>query len=219
MALDRNTIAAPHDAGALLKIVEMGLRETLRRRQAGVLAALRGDSLTVRAAQRCQQVVRQAVDVEPRRRGWRRLLGDRRSRDRSDLGLRRGFRRRGDRSGRVQSLAELGHLLLDALRQEILLPGESVVVFEVPIGGPGVFAPLAVDRPLVIAELGQASLRARDRLHLLLAERDGCCGRRRDGVSDRCHGLLRGAGPADPLQPLGAHADASLRRPAFVVAT
>src|SRR5215470_5009185 len=123
-----------------------------------------------------------------------------------------------------------------------------MVVLEVPVGRPGLFAPPPVNRTLVVAELSQAALRAKNPLHLLgwkcgflfvlgLDWRRDVGGRRFSSIetSNRKH-IIRGwhlgrrwrhdnlnrfgdnAGIALPLEPLGTDAGAALRRPALIVA-
>ena len=82
-------------------------------------------------------------------------------------------RRRLDRRGLD---AELVELLPHGLGEQIAVTAKPVVVLEVPIGGPGLAAALAVDRTFIIAELGEAGLHMGDGFDLF-GRRRFLCGR------------------------------------------
>ena len=83
-------------------------------------------------------------------------------------------------------------LLLHRLVEQIAVTVEIVVVLEVPIGGPGLLAALAVDLAFIIAELGQALLRPRYGFDLLRRRRGLWRPRRHGiGISDRSDRLAR----------------------------
>src|SRR4029078_2953633 len=74
-------------------------------------------------------------------------------------------------------------LMPHRLGEEIAVTAKPMVVLEVPIGGPGLAAALAVDRTFIIAELGEAGLHMGDRVDLFGRRRflDGRAGA--DGLS------------------------------------
>src|SRR4029078_7294254 len=83
-------------------------------------------------------------------------------------------------------------LMPHRLGEEIAVTAKPMVVLEVPIGGPGLAAALAVDRTFIIAELGQAGLHMGDGFDLFGRRRFLRGGAGTGGLSLRTG--LRGSG-------------------------
>ena len=137
----------------------------------------------MRAAQQRDQIVGQAVEIETRAFILGHLLLACRLRLRRNIGRRRLGRLPGRRLDRGGLDAELVELLPHRLGEEIAVTAKPMVVLEVPIGGPGLAAALAVDRAFIIAELGEAGLHMGDGFDLF-GRRRFLCGRAgADGLS------------------------------------